>query len=1617
MEFLKSCNTSVQSIAGFEIVSYQAFSVSRIGTLPPRNPTDTLPFEDVSAVEAEFRQRKQLVIQDRGTRPRPWLWIFEATSPEKTAGSPPEPPKVEGYELKREQSGVVKAGELARPPNRRPPIQNPSASVSANTPSTPASQRAPPPAPTPQLQANDVFTLYELFTASVIALISYHWVKHQQAVALNFRTFVCKPPYYGQDSRDNTGFGGHSVFLTDLSVYWASNGTVLVSSVCVPYQTAIRCLDGFSESPLQEKVLNKCVRIAPNGWLARVVSFEDPVLMSTGDSSTRSRRKRIKVGLLESSVDKWKAQLARWLCWKGYSTSGLDGKDAWVRIRLLQTPTNYVGDIYWPRALCFLYDSTILPESRVGWPTNRPDDPLLWFANSQTTGFKDPIDAAEEWFLGKAERDKAEEARRLATKAQEEAAAARLKEDMPGGLFPSSPNHPRTVPYGELQSAAGVYPTPPDGVVPGTAVTQGDTPTISGTATSKVLAPAGITPGINVSAPSEGPRPNGQQDSQNAPDEHPGYEGLDAGENDDDLFNDMDEDDFGGNGVTDADFSFFDGPDHGEVGEMADAGAGKGGGVDTSKEARVEDTPSFKALADEKEDQTDPMAALESALTSASNLPLHQKQYVKMEETGDKEVANGTMAMEVDSVPSRHIGTSEPITIEELEPEAKDSRDRRGPLSAKQQAALSSTAGRQHAVHPHSVFQPITFGREAAESDLKYFEGRFKFPKEKLRAGKNMGKRVGKGPAPSTSVPSISELRVAAGLSPGAGIEAVSADSEFDETSSDSASVTSSTSEEAEEKASVSEAALSAGPFGTMKRKFPGDGNATPMSATSFASSVFGDALDVLGVTTDKRVIPSLEPDRWDWSLTDAPPPTQVSSKGHNNVGTAATSTPGTPASIPDLSTSEAEYEEPLSGSDSIAVAQVLTDQVVATTLNLFQNGSPIVQHDSKPLTAGLRHSIRDIFPKAQDCSLAGLASVAEIYPEPPPSAHTQQQRASGRRPNDGATFGCHFVRMQPPYIRVKRSDASWEFLPPALNFWEILGLAPCSSSKNVGAICVYPDSDPLKPWLEHFLLNLRIAYEGQKLGNHETVECSEDHPRGLVPWSVPTQATSRAAFRSLRETCKALGTALAAKHADMQNGEDMPRIDAFVIYIVNPFKNSSALWELCSAFWSLFQAYSHGSSARMEMGLKPDVVLQIVPMEYIASFEIPVILDATVYASLAREVYDRCPPSSPSDEKLPLSIYAAPAFHLEECLPRQIDFRTVADPPPDLLRENSYMHIGYAKSFDDSWMTAAWTDSCGRSRTVVSYHIGRRSFIEIAREVWQTTVEICQARKIKWRLCIAKHGAMEKEEIEAWYFLAATQNKVVNFFTILLTVEPNLPLKCVPTMAYPSGQNSNAQAPAGTPASTPQAGVSPDGHNLTPAATPAAEPAIDPANDPDARLVDVTDESWGVILAHRLHSCHSTVEFRPSLVSGLLIKRGLPHETSPPPPSVPDPEVGPIVVGVNMIWITTVGNRTAPISPFPTPTDGVSPGGSQGPLGTGGPSSENQNRMSLIWTPTPQHRASVENLMKDILTQFRGLGTLARLKGVRGNRMGTVPWHVAVAKTGVEGVARCFPRGYGGGG
>ncbi|CAO2647620.1 Nn.00g085420.m01.CDS01 [Neocucurbitaria sp. VM-36] len=1645
MEFLKTCNTNAQAIGDFEAVVYQAFSITRNTAQPSLGGHDRTPSEDLRAIEAELRQALSLVVQDAS---RPWLWLFQPTTVDKAGQGALELPELDGYRLQREQTGFIKATELARPPIR---AINPAATSGSSIPSSmAASHKGLPnggarpgqgniqPQGTDPPQPPDCFTLYELFTSSVIALISFHLVKDCSVVALNHRTFISQP-LTPQDS-DNAGppMSEAPHWLTGINVHWTSSGTLLVSTF-TDRNLEMGCLADVTLPSDQELLVGRCVRVAPNGLLAKITSFEDP-LDSIPEDIAHRPRKRARIGSLEQSIEKWKSTVRRWLGWKGYSLPHLDKRGSWIRLRTAQmnqstvpspspSPTSSDRDIIWPRALCFFYpadcNQTTAPEPCSVPTSESSDNDLRWFETRDSAGFRDPLDVAQQWFLGKPDRDKVLEARRKAKKAEEE--AARRKEDRPS-LYASSPLNARNGAYGDFQVVSGVYPTPPDGVVPGTAISYSDTPSVSGGTSNIILASGGNNPAINLSAPQDNANIDGQQLPLTSPVFPPLLDNFNTSSGNDDLFEDMEEDGYGANGVNDADFDFFDGPDDDDV-DMLDAPVLPDNQIATIKNGQ---DPEPIAISDSqpKEEIHDPLAALENALATASE---HRDQELPKVE-GEEPVTTQTSP-----TPTPPNSSPEKEAYAQIHGRVSVTKEPTPPLSPGMIAktllpspankpAPQSQQGQVLGSQRDSAFDPLLFSRKMSISDAKYQDDRSSahYTKKGLNDHRT-------SPRPSRikslrDMPLLTKLRYAIGVASTNTIPEIPSLARALSDDSDSSSESSDTSEEeSEEETTTGPEAFVGNLILPAKRRLPTEGNATPMSVTSFAESLGSDWQDLHGLQLDEAALASFEPDTWDWSLVKFPSPAERPTAGARYAMPALSPSnaqmPDTPTSQPDLTFDQPD-DKPLnlSGKDSIAVTQIVTDQIISATLDILDEDESFELKSNCHASPETRWqaTIRNIFPNATGCTIPALAAVHDVFPELSAQAKGQQ-RPPPRKLNDGAAIpGNHLFPLNPPFLRVRRAETHWDLLPPAVAFWEPLGLSPISPPKNVVAFCIYPHSESLRPCLENLLLNLQLAYDSCKLGSHARVETVVEFEGGLVPCRLTTPVTQREAIKVLRETCVQLGKILAIQHAKIREQQDS-KIDAFVIYMVDSFGGPSGLWELGSAFWALFQAYSQGAPGRPDQPQKPDLVLQVIPMKYIASYDVPVILDPSTYIKLAREVYDRCPPSAPSGDKTTLSIYKAPAFQLEETLPRTIPFRLISEPAQDLLRENCYMHLGYAISLDGSWITAAWTDSCGKSQAVVSYHLGTRVFAEIAKEIWQTTIEILQSRRVHWRVVIAKAGVVDREEFETWVSLISYPTPL-NVFIMLFTVDTDPPFKLTPSMAN-TNSSTTGQPSANTPDSTPQAGVSPDpAVGLTPAATPSADPTnTDPSADPEARLIDVTDESWGIILAHRLHNSNSTNQFNPALISGLLVKRGETFATSNTiSHPIPDPEHGPIVVAVNMLWIGAVGSTRAAASPLPPTGEGVSPGGATtNPYASGSaPPSPSPAQdgvratSSLIWAPTVQTRGTAENLLREVLVQYRALGLLAKLRGMRGSRHGTVPWHVAAAKRGVGGLERVVGRG-----
>ena len=443
---------------------------------------------------------------------------------------------------------------------------------------------------------------------------------------------------------------------------------------------------------------------------------------------------------------------------------------------------------------------------------------------------------------------------------------------------------------------------------------------------------------------------------------------------------------------------------------------------------------------------------------------------------------------------------------------------------------------------------------------------------------------------------------------------------------------------------------------------------------------------------------------------------------------------------------------------------------------------------------------------------------------------------------------------------------------------------------------------------------------------------------------------------------------------------------------MVNPFAHPGALVDLCAAFSALFQTYVRTPAIQQSKNVN-EIVLQLVPIDFIAGRNAIVVPTQAQFTRLAREVYERCALTEGETTDSFPSNRSASAVLVTQPIPTSIDFKLGSDASTALLHENSCIHVAYSRGIDDRWVSAAWTDNRGDVQHCASYCMSLipagpgRSFADIAKEIWDTTVDMIQFQRVHWRVLMVKAGVIASDEIDgmhhpsilppfcrtwgpvtcknttsrtllipgvwaAWMSVAAQPTQPPTAMS-LIAADTSGSLSLHPTSAAANifdPQAGSQATPHTTPVSTPQPNTqSPEQTSNAPTPGSGAANAATPGEalaepDAEARLVDLTDETWMATLAHHLHNSHSVVDYRPALASGYLIKRTGTHDDD-----------APAVLGVRLVHA---------------------------------------------------QQRTYEPVLKEILSMYRDLGNLARLKGVTDRMRGVLPWHLAAALKAQEALS-----------
>ena len=214
-----------------------------------------------------------------------------------------------------------------------------------------------------------------------------------------------------------------------------------------------------------------------------------------------------------------------------------------------------------------------------------------------------------------------------------------------------------------------------------------------------------------------------------------------------------------------------------------------------------------------------------------------------------------------------------------------------------------------------------------------------------------------------------------------------------------------------------------------------------------------------------------------------------------------------------------------------------------------------------------------------------------------------------------------------------------------------------------------------------------------------------------------------------------------------------------YVIYMVNPFKEEAALPHLCAIFLRMFNGYVAGLKKR-GISSKGDLVLQIIPMDFLIHTADLVLPSPKAYQQLAFEVYNRCGPQA-GDKSIVISPYiTAPVIRLTKPIPKSINLRLNNQSSDKDLLSDHCLHLAYEWHWDQQWLTVSWTDNLGVMQWNAAYCLADPqpdywdAVFATVKEIWDTTLDMLQPNDLAWRVFVVKSSPMHRQELEGKHSL-----------------------------------------------------------------------------------------------------------------------------------------------------------------------------------------------------------------------------------------------------------------------
>lgn len=1094
---------------------------------------------------------------------------------------------------------------------------------------------------------NSSVAIYAAFISAVTGALCLHLVRTHGALPIGSRTLFTAFDSIGYESPriDNEGLFS-SPSLTTLNVQLNAPGalTVSIQTIGQPGITRL-CSPRDDIADLFRVQPGTDLWLCPNGAIARLVTanIDSPTVPSPGFPAPGDSLAKRRL---------WKVDVVQWLANFGLHIDSIDD-EPWVEVEVwepffarLAGDTWRQGDepqaalplkrMLWPARFCFRRTGI---STRSSWPDS-------------------PLEFAERWSSGAGCLKLGPGSQNVPT----------FEEPPHKDEGMSSPrvehgehleSLSRMAQYPDLQNTNLVYPTPPEGA---TAIgMNSSTQHEAYPEDNNLLSPEVVHETKHLPGPELSPKIDIGTGRYDASD-------------DDDLFGEMNDKDFGSKGITDADFSFFDDPDLDDMADVISVDQHQGRAQEpveathAAKDAhRAPESPA--AVASPEAPMPEEVAMPEEVPTAVKNDP------EPVDEPVEVEMSPESPPRPPDQTVSPPLS---PVEIKKILFPGSQEAQRRQSLEG----------------HPQpGHYQPVTFEGNLGTWDQKYgATGKFWFA-----AGSATSSAKDVNEIPTVGLPHharavASSRNKPLGRDP---VQAVEDGGDLD--SSDSTNGSSDESEDSDDLPYDHPAIPMA--LSQLKRKRAPSESDIQSAASPAVSAVVPDG--ATGTSPENTTfLGNFLSNFSDWTFTGYFSAYQVQQ-------------------LPVL----------LRREEQIPIAQLLVDQITQSSLD-HSLGGQVGLFALESEGTSFTEYLNDVtfLGEIQKLDLKGYATLQE---------DTMQITSQPQQPTKDASKS-YISKLSAPHLRVRRGKGYLETLPPAVSFWETFGLEPAHGSKDISAYCIHPQvaGQAANVFLDRF----GLSYESCNFGTHSRGDHPTGFANGLKAWESET-----ASYSSMMQSLLGLCGELAAELTQPAS----PSTDNSVVYIINPFPHAAALADICAAFWNLFQQMVADAERRQRKHVN-EVVLQIIPMEFVMSEDSMAVPTQAEYVNLALEVYSRCRPKDTGTNPL----LCASAILLADNLPKTINFRLAPDKVSP-LQDGRSLHIAYSKSCDQRWLSAAWSDGAGSLQTSMSYCLryrtrgSSRAFSEVRNEIWATTKHIMDKFQARWKVVLVSTDPMDPDEVD----------------------------------------------------------------------------------------------------------------------------------------------------------------------------------------------------------------------------------------------------------------------------